>query len=338
MDLLSAIPRQIASQPVPAGQQRSGLWAIRRELAMAAWTRAFLLKARAKLNLTLSLGSVQANGLHEISSFVAALTLADDLWFEPHAGAFTVVCEGIDLPERENLAFRAAEAIRRAFDVDTRGVLIRIEKRIPTEAGLGGGSADAAAALTGLATIARERGAGTLADSELCRIAAMLGSDVPVCLLPGFKRIAGTGEIVRREALVSPPWGVGLLKPAMGLASAVAYGLFDEGDLARERSSKPFDARDDADQMAASICSDSYTDFCRLLHNDFDPVVSRALPEVARTHDRLRRAGATATLLCGSGTTVAGFFPTVTDAETAIASIALDAGEWSAATGFADGE
>ena len=126
---------------------------------MAAWTRAFLLKARAKLNLALSLGSVRANGLHEVRSFVASLALGDDLWFEPHDGTFTVVCEGIDLPERENLVFRAGEAL----GVDSRGVLIRIEKRIPTEAGLGGGSADAAAALMGLARIARERGAG------LCR-------------------------------------------------------------------------------------------------------------------------------------------------------------------------
>src|ERR1700682_2827574 len=160
MVLLSAIPVRIASRPTSAGQERSGLRAIRREMPMAAWTRAFLLSARAKLNLALSLGGVRANGLHEVRSFVASLTLADDLWFEPHDGRFTVICDGIGLPERENLAFRAGEAL----GADQHGVQIRIRKRIPTEAGLGGGSADAAAALLGLTRIARERGAGALAE------------------------------------------------------------------------------------------------------------------------------------------------------------------------------
>jgi 4-diphosphocytidyl-2-C-methyl-D-erythritol kinase len=305
---------------------------------MAAWTRAFLLKARAKLNLTLSLGSVQANGLHEIRSLIAALTLADDLRFEPHDGPFTVVCDGIDLPEHENLAFRAGKALGDAVDLDTHGVLIRIEKRIPTQAGLGGGSADAAAALLGLARIALERGSDGLAESELCRIAATLGSDVPACLVSGLKRIAGTGEIVRREEVAPPSWGVALLKPGVSLSTAVAYRLFDERERAIAHSAEPIDARDSPDQIAASIRSGRYAEFCGLVHNDFDPVVRFALPDVARAHERLRSAGADASLLCGSGTTVAGFFPTVADAETAIASIALGPGEWSAATGFADGD
>jgi 4-diphosphocytidyl-2-C-methyl-D-erythritol kinase len=301
---------------------------------MAAWTRAFLIKARAKLNLTLFLGSVQANGLHQIRSFTSALALADDLWFEPHDGTFTVVCDGIDLPERENLAFRAGEAL----GVDTDGILIRIEKRIPTEAGLGGGSADAAAALLGLAQIARERGAGQFSGADLTRAAATLGSDVPGCLIKGFKRIAGTGELVQRDESVPPPWGVALLKPAVNLSTAVAYRLFDEWRLARELLAEPIDTRDNADQIAAKIRSGSYADFCRHHHNDFDPVVSAALPDVALAHVRLRSVGADATLLCGSGTTVAGFFPSVAVAEHAISSIELRPDEWSAATGFASGD
>jgi 4-diphosphocytidyl-2-C-methyl-D-erythritol kinase len=300
---------------------------------MAAWTRGFLLRARAKLNLALSLGSVQANGLHEIRSFAASLTLADDLRFEPHGGTFSVICKGIDLPERENLVFRAGEAL----GVVTDDILIRIEKRIPVQAGLGGGSADAAAALMGLARIAREREAREIKESLILTAAAKLGSDVPACLISGFKRIAGTGEIVHREEVACPSWGVALLKPAVSLSTAVAYRLFDERELALERPSKPLDARDNADQIAATIRSGSYTDFCALLHNDFDEVVSLALPEVARAHDRLRSAEAGATLLCGSGTTVAGFFKTVAAAAAAISSIKLGLGEWSAASEFADG-
>jgi 4-diphosphocytidyl-2-C-methyl-D-erythritol kinase len=306
--------------------------------AMAAWTRAFLLKARAKLNLTLTLGSVQANGLHEIRSFVASLTLADDVWFEPQDGSFTVVCRGIDVPERENLAFRAGEALAEALGADTRGVQIRIEKSIPAQAGLGGGSADAAAALVGLTRIASERGAGPVAQADLFRIAATLGSDVPACLIPGFKRISGTGEIVQPDEVPRPRWGVALLKPEASLSTAIAYRLFDERELELERPSNPLAARDRVEHISASIRSGSYAAFCGLLHNDFDPPVRRALPDVARAHDRLRTAGADATVLCGSGTTVAGFFPTVADAEVSISRIGLGPGEWSAATGFADGE
>jgi 4-diphosphocytidyl-2-C-methyl-D-erythritol kinase len=301
---------------------------------MAAWSRAFLLRARAKLNLALALGAVQANGLHELRSYVASLTLADDVWFEPHDGTFTVICEGVDLPERENLAFRAGEAL----DVDTRGVLIRVEKRIPAQAGLGGGSADAAAALIGLARIARERGTSGLAESDLCRVAAKLGSDVPACLISGFKRIAGTGEVVRRDDVPRPPLGVALFKPAVNLSTAIAYRLFEERELSLERVTGPVDARDNSDQISASIRAERYADFCKLLRNDFDPVVRRALPDVARAHDRLLSAGADATLLCGSGTTVAGFFPTAADAEAAISRIDLGPGEWSTSTEFADGE
>lgn len=300
---------------------------------MAAWTRAFHLKARAKLNLGLSLGSVQANGLHEVRSFGTSLALADDVWFEPHDGTFRVVCEGIDLPERENLAFRAGEAL----GGDTDGIRIRIEKCIPAQAGLGGGSTDAAATLLGLARIARERGAGEIEESALVAVAAKLGSDVPACLIPGFKRIAGTGEVVRREEVARPSWGVALLKPAVSLSTAIAYRLFDERERALERVSKSVDARDNADQIAESIHAGRYTDFCGLVHNDFDTVVSGSLPDVAHAHDRLRSVGADATLLCGSGTTVAGFFQSVTDAEAATSRIALGAGEWSAATGFSDG-
>jgi 4-diphosphocytidyl-2-C-methyl-D-erythritol kinase len=307
---------------------------------MAAWTRSFVLSARAKLNLGLWLGNSQPNGLHEIRSFVASLSLADVVMFRPHDGAFTVVCAGLDslagadVPEHENLAYRAAAAL----EVEADGIAIRIEKRIPVQAGLGGGSADAAAALAGLARIARERGSPPFSDADFVRAATSLGSDIPACLVSGFKRISGTGEIVRPDPIEAPAWGVALLKPAAGMPTATAYRLYDEWMTESRRRPEPVGERDGSGEIAACVRSGRFAEFCKQIHNDFDPIVRRTQPEVDRAHDRLRAAGAGVTLLCGSGTAVAGFFPSILATELAVASVGLAPGEWKAATGFAGAE
>jgi len=299
---------------------------------MAAWTCAFRLKARAKLNLALYVGAVCPNKLHEVRSFAASLTLCDDVSFEPHEGEFSVICEGMDIPEGDNLAFRAAGAL----GFGAHGVRIRIEKRIPARAGLGGGSADAAAALIGLARISRECGSVDYSDADLGTAAASLGSDVPACLFSGFKTIAGTGELVHPMSIAAPAWGVALLKPAAGLSTEAAYKLIDGSRRGPERPPDPISRRDHSSDVSANVRSEMYADFCTSLHNDFDAIVQRELPGVASAHDRLRLAGADATMLCGSGSTVTGFFRSVADAEAALTRIELKRGEWSAAAGFAN--
>ena len=301
---------------------------------MTAWTRAFVLRARAKLNLALSVGGIRPNRLHEVRSLAASLALADEVFFDPNEGGdFTVECDGVDVLEHDNLAFRAAAAL----EIDGRGIRIRIKKHIPVEAGLGGGSADGAAALQGLARIARERGSSERSDAELFRAATVLGSDVPACLIDGFKWIGGSGEIVREEILDAPPWGVALLKPAASMPTAVAYRLFDEAVPALLHAAEPVDDRDRSAVVVACIRSCAFQEFCDTVHNDFDTIVQRAIPDVARAHDRLRAVGADATVLCGSGTAVAGFFPSTADAEAGVSRVEVAPGEWAAAAGFAVG-
>lgn len=301
---------------------------------MAAWTHAFRLKARAKLNLALFVGAVAPNGMHELRSLAASLTLADDVLFEPHDGDFCVECEGFEVPERDNLAFRAAAAL----GVEAHGVRIRIEKRIPARAGLGGGSADAAASLIGLARISRERGSVEYSDADMRAAAASLGSDVPACLVSGFKTIAGTGDLVHPVSIALPPWGVALLKPAVDMPTEVAYKLIDDHAPDLQHRSEPIARRDRSGDVSATIRSRMYAEFCKSLHNDFDAIVRRELPDVASAHGRLRSAGADATMLCGSGSTVAGFFQSLADAEDALARLVLARDEWTAAVEFADGD
>ena len=299
---------------------------------MRTWTRAFSSQARAKLNVCLHVGRIQPNGLHEIRSLAGCLALADQLLFEPGDGGFTLRCEGADIAERDNLAFRAASAL----GANSENVRLRIRKNIPVQAGLGGASADAAATLLGIARIAAQRDSRHIAAAELAAIASSLGSDVPACLTTGFKTMRGTGDIIHPIHIAAPPWGIALLKPVAGMSTADAYRRFDAraGDIANI----PLAERDVSEIVAADIAAGRFADFCAHARNEFDPVICEMMPEVARAHDRLRRAGAEATLLCGSGSTVAGFFPSRPDAREALSRIDLARGEWSRETAFHVGE
>src|SRR4029077_9189636 len=94
------------------------------------------------------------------------------------------------------------------------------------------------------------------------------------------------------------------------------------------------DARDVSDALAACIRTGRFAEFCERIHNDFDTVIRRAQPDVGRAHDRLLAAGAEATILCGSGTAVAGFFRSVQDAKASVDSFRLKPGEWVTVAGF----
>ncbi|HLJ83150.1 MAG TPA: hypothetical protein VKT51_03105 [Candidatus Eremiobacteraceae bacterium] len=301
---------------------------------MRTWTRAFSSQARAKLNVCLHVGRIQPNGLHEIRSLAACLELGDLLLFEPGVGGFTLQCEGVDIAERDNLAFRAASAL----GANSENVRLRIRKNIPVQAGLGGASADAAATLLGIAHIAAERDSRHIAASELAAIAGALGSDVPACLTTGFKTMRGTGDIIRPIRVTAPPWGIALLKPVAGMSTADAYLRFDARAEELDIANIPLAERDVSEIVAADIAAGRFAEFCAHARNEFDPVICDVMPEVASARDRLRRAGAGATLLCGSGSTVAGFFPSRTDARRALSRIDLAPGEWSHETAFYDGE
>jgi 4-diphosphocytidyl-2-C-methyl-D-erythritol kinase len=301
---------------------------------MRTWTRAFTLQARAKLNVCLHVGRVQPNGLHEIRSLAGCLDLADQLDFEPSVDGFALRCEGADIEESENLAFRAATAL----GSDSGNVRLRIRKNIPLQAGLGGASTDAAATLLGIARIAAQRESRDFAASEIAAVARSLGSDVPACLTAGFKTMRGTGEVIDPIRMTAPPWGIALLRPAAGMSTADAYRLFDARADERGYLNAPLAERDLSELVASDIAAGRFDEFCARVRNEFDPVICDALPDVASAHDRLRRAGAQVTLLCGSGSTVAGFFLSRQDAQDAISRIGLAPGEWSHATAFHDGE
>jgi 4-diphosphocytidyl-2-C-methyl-D-erythritol kinase len=267
------------------------------------------LKAPAKLNLCLYLGPRRADDLHALCSLFEPLALADAIEVSA-ADRDEVVCAGI---EGENLAARALAALREQ-SWDAPLLRIEIEKRIPVAAGLGGGSADAAAVLR----LARDQAwgvAGPLPD--LPQIAAELGADVPSQLDPAFALIGGAGEDV--EKLPAPaPHAVVLLPGGGGLSTAAVFAEADRLGLGRgeeELSSLATSLRE------AASAGGSPLDYVELLANDLEPAARSLRPDIGAAFDALREAGAPLALLTGSGPTAFGLFPTLTEAKSAAAQI-----------------
>jgi 4-diphosphocytidyl-2-C-methyl-D-erythritol kinase len=250
--------------------------------------------APAKLNLCLFVGAPPADGLHPLVSIVQPLSLADELTLET-AAADEVVCAGV---EGENLAARALAAYR-ATGWNGPPVRVTIAKRIPIAAGLGGGSADAAAALR-LAAHA----AGRPGDPGLAALAPGLGADVPAQIEPRRALMTGAGE--RVEPLTEPAlFGVLILPSEERLLTAAVYAEADRLGLPR--------AAEELDDLARAIRAGDPVP----THNDLEPAARSLCPSIDAALADARRAGATHALVAGSGPTVVGLFESVAAAQEA---------------------
>jgi 4-diphosphocytidyl-2-C-methyl-D-erythritol kinase len=268
--------------------------------------------APAKLNLCLYLGPRREDGLHELCSLFEPLTLADMIEVR-EAERDEVACPGV---EGDNLAARALAALReRGWNGPPLG--IEIDKRIPVAAGLGGGSADAAAVLR----LARDRAvgaAGWIPDLE--EIAAELGADVPSQLSPALALVQGAGE--RVERLPDPsPHALVLLPGRGGLGTAEVFAEADRLGLGRDAA----ELEDLAGRMRATAGTGAsplaYPD---LLVNDLEPAARSLRPEIGVALDALRAAGAPHALLTGSGPTAFGLFETLAAARAAAEALDRD--------------
>ncbi len=259
--------------------------------------------APAKLNLVLHVGPPDG-GMHPIASLFASLELADELEVEEAPGAAdTVTCPGVD---GENLAGAALAAFRERVAGALPPLAVRIHKRIPIAAGLGGGSADAAAALR-----AANRLAGDPLDTEALRaLAAGLGSDVPSQVEPRHAVVTGTGEVV--EPIELPPVDVVLVPDPRGLSAGQVYAELDRRAGWRERLD-PAPLRRLAGADARTLAG--------VLENDLGPAAIALLPDVAEALDTLRAAGALGACVSGSGPTCFGLFESEAAASEAAASI-----------------
>jgi 4-diphosphocytidyl-2-C-methyl-D-erythritol kinase len=267
------------------------------------------IEAPAKLNLCLFLGPRREDGLHLLCSLFEPLALADAIQVS-ESNRDEVVCPGV---EGENLASRALVSLRES-GWEGPPLRVEIEKRVPVAAGLGGGSADAAAILR-LARDPVKGGAGWIPD--LGEIAAELGADVPFQLSPAFSLVRGAGESVAR--LPDPsPHAVVLLPGGGGLSTAAVFAEADR--LGLGRSEAELDAL--ADQMRnAAGDGASPLDYAELLANDLEPAALSLRPDISDALDALRKSGSPLTFMSGSGPTAVGVFPDLGAAEQAAAAL-----------------
>ena len=248
-------------------------------------------RAPAKVNLILQVGGLREDGLHEICSLFASLSLADELTLmASESGTDEVHCPGVDGP---NLVASALTAFRQRVDPELPPLTVQVDKRIPVAGGLAGGSADAAAALRA----ANELAGRPLDADGLRSLAAELGADVPSQVEPRHALVTGAGELVEPVQL-----------PLMGLVLVPAPDGLSTGDVYREadriRSTREWL---DPERLRA-LAAGPLEALAAAVANDLRPAALSLRPELQQPIDALLEAGALAAGLSGSGPTAFGIF------------------------------
>ncbi len=254
--------------------------------------------AYAKINLTLDIVGRRGDGYHLLESVMQTVSLYDTVGAE-RADEIVIECDAPNVPtDRRNTCFKAAERFFEYTGI-SGGAKIVIEKRIPSEAGLAGGSADAAAALWLLNEI---YGAG-LGGEELESIAAKVGADVAFCVRGGAAVCRGIGE--EMESISDMPERfVLLVKPDFGVSTPEAYRLFDEKGIRTENGTKKF--------LSAPKRGETPFGF---ISNDLETALAN--PVIEKIKKALFGLGAEAAQMTGSGSCVFGLFKSEKDAENA---------------------
>ncbi len=261
-------------------------------------------RAPAKLNLSLLLGGIRDDGRHRLVTVFESVSLHDELELtvrdgdgdgdgDGDAAVDEVVCPGVEGP---NLVGAALAALR-SQGWDGPGVRIEIRKRIPVAAGMGGGSADAAATLRLAAALAHAP------DDALDRVAAALGADVPGQLRPGVSIGTGAGELVDAVCALEPHAYVIVPLP-FGLSTPEVYREADRLQLPRPDAELAGGLR----SLTEALRGPGSTIPPELAVNDLEQAAISLRPEIGAALGDVRRAGAHRAFVCGSGPTIAGAF------------------------------
>jgi 4-diphosphocytidyl-2-C-methyl-D-erythritol kinase len=249
--------------------------------------------AYAKVNLCLFLGPPRPDGRHELVTVMESLSLADEVTIETLPdGRDTVICPGVEDP---NLARTAIEALR-SNGWDAPPVRVTIDKRIAIAAGMGGGSADAAA------TLRLGDQVSPVAPEVLAEIAASLGSDVPGLLAPGAVLATGAGEEVAPVTEL-PPHAFAIVPQPFGLSTAEVYSQADRMGLARSA-----DALGEVRRALLAALATEVGLPAAILVNDLQAAALSLAPQIGDALQAIRAAGADHATVCGSGPTAAGVF------------------------------
>ncbi len=250
-----------------------------------------MIKAPAKINLTLDVLAKRPDGYHEIEMVMTTIDLADRLTIYPREeDKITLDCNVSYLPlDERNHVYQAARLVKERFGIK-RGVHIYIDKQIPIAAGLAGGSSDAAATIKGLNRLWNLN----MSMAEMAELGSHIGSDVSFCVYGGTALARGRGEKIEPLPCLPPCWVI-LAKPPIGVSTAEVYGALRVEELKERRKSS---------EMIAAIRQGDFVGVCRALNNHLEAVTLKMHPQVRQIKERMYRFGADGVLMSGSGPTV----------------------------------
>ena len=248
--------------------------------------------AFAKINLTLDVLGKREDGYHDIKSVMQTISIRDDIEIDIGTGKpWVLTCTNESIPTDErNLAWKAAKLYCDTMKYDPDGIEIRITKRIPTEAGLGGGSADAAAVLRAL----NRHYGDPLSIMALAELGAQVGSDVPFCVICGTAMVEGRGERLRKLQNMPDCFFV-VCKPEFSCSTAQLYEKLD---------SKTIGKRPDHNAMESALIAGDLGKVCENICNVFDPVVTEDHLELNYIKSIFNSYGSVAQQMTGSGSAV----------------------------------
>lgn len=248
--------------------------------------------AFAKLNLTLDVLGKREDGYHDLQSVMQTISVRDDIEIDVGTGKpWKLLCseEGIPTDER-NLAWKAAEVYCDAMKKDPNGLEIRITKRIPSGAGMGGGSADAAAVLRAL----NRHYGSPLSLFALAELGAQVGSDVPFCTICGTAMVEGRGERVRKLPDL-PDCIFVIVKPDFSVSTPELYQKIDAVQIPK---------RPDNKAMESAILAGDLENVVKNVYNVFDPVVTEDHLDLNYIKSLFHQYGAATYQMTGSGSAV----------------------------------
>ena len=248
--------------------------------------------AYAKVNLTLDVLGKREDGYHDLKSVMQTISLRDDIEIDVGTGKpWCLLCDKEGIPCNEkNLAWKAAKVYLDTIKKDPDGLEIRITKRIPSEAGLGGGSADAAAVLRAL----NRHYGHPLSIGALAELGAAVGSDVPFCVLGGTAVAEGRGERLRKLPDM-PDCVFVVCKPDFSASTPELYAKLDE---------KPIGKRPDHQAMEKALLAGDLGEIAQNLWNVFDPVVTEEHLELNYIKSIFNSYGSVGQQMTGSGSAV----------------------------------
>jgi 4-diphosphocytidyl-2-C-methyl-D-erythritol kinase len=256
-------------------------------------------KAFAKLNLNLHiLPQKNSNGYHPVRFINTQMALHDELLFEPAQG-IEVICDHEEMPKQEdNLVYKAATLLRE-MDSQKRGIKITIKKNIPIRAGLGGGSSDAAVTINTLSELWNIN----ITENQRKRLADILGKDVHYSLSGGVAEIGGDGDEVIPLPFNTPQFWIVIVVPRETKPSTGwMYAQIDKTKIGQAIHFLP--------KIKEAMKTKNGNDFLNSVFNDFENDIFKYFPVTLTIRQDLKDAGASMTLLCGSGSSMIGFFTT----------------------------